>query len=196
LFGRLQRLADRSDDEVSRARLAQTLMRKIEETDPNAHSIWGEPLLPKLVKQLEELTRTPEDQRQKYIRYGMITTGVGIGVCLVLYLFAGALTASGLLPDEVVPLIQVAWAKGLIPFFIGLMMWAYGQFFARLPRSLVSPREAVESSSNSVLDEVSSTVESLYQDPIGSVTEHTTRHLETENDEPGRVPGGRSTARN
>lgn len=194
LFGRLQQPSNRSDEQVTRARLAQTLMRKIEETDPNAHSIWGEPLLPKLVRQLEELTRTPEEQRQRYIRQGMITTGVGTGVSVFLYLLANALIGGGLIPDQVVPVMEVIWANGLIPLMIGLMMWAYGLFFVKTSPVAGAARKAGEPLSNSLPGEASSLAEPL--EPIGSVTEHTTRHLEqSEGNEPSRAPGSRSTAR-
>lgn len=197
LFGRLQRGAERSEDQVSRARLAQTLMRKIEETDPNAHSIWGEALLPKLVKQLEELTRTPEEQRQKYIRHGMITTGVGVGVSLFFYLLAGGLVSGGVIPEEVVPVFNVLWANGLIPLMIGLALWGYGLFYARTSGAAGAAPKTIEPVSSGLLDQASSLGDPLYQEPVGSVTEQTTRHLEqAEGSEPSRPPGSRSTLRN
>lgn len=175
----------------ARDQAVRTLMRKIEQTDPKAQTIWGEAILPKLVKELRRMTVTPEERREKYIRIGMVITGVGIGFTIFLYLVAEALASSTLLPEEIVPLIRVAWAKGLIPLFIGLMMILYGLVYGwfgrrQQPAATVVELEPEKSGNELFLNRHST---------FGSVTEQTTQHLEIAEPDVVKPPaGGRQTA--
>lgn len=91
----------------ARDQVVQTLMRKIEQTNPQAQTIWGEAILPKLVKELRPMLVTPEERREHHIRRGMVITGAGVGAMIFLYLAAEALVSSMLLPDELAPLLRV-----------------------------------------------------------------------------------------
>jgi hypothetical protein len=173
-----------SDLEVNE-HLIRMLLKKIEETRPTAKGAWGELILPELMKELKELTMTVEERRQKYLRQGMISTGVGLGVSLFLYLFFGALTSTGLVPQKVAPILQAFWAGGLIPLFIGLMMMFYGLLFLRDARKAINVREEPGKATDETLQG--------RQAPFISVTEQTTTRLESPEIElPNRPVGGRS----
>jgi len=176
------KVAESPGESVTKERLVRTLMKKIEDADPTAHTFWGEPILPQLVKQLEELTITPEERRQKYLRRGMVTTGVGLGVTLFLYLFFRALASTVFIPEEVAPILRMIWANGLIPLFIGMMMTLYGLLFARGPRRLSQKPTLVEQESDKATNEVFLERHT----PFSSVTEQTTTRLESPDSEAPR----------
>jgi len=167
-------VAEPSPDSVTKERLVRMLMKKIEEANPAAQSMWGEPILPKLVKQLERLTITPEERREKYFRRGMVVTGVGLGFTAFLYLVCQALAAAPFIPDAIAPIVRVMWAKGLVPLFIGLMMMLYGLFYGRATgrsrRKLIQAELQPDNAANEPLLE--------RHIPFGSVTEQTTTRME------------------
>ena len=183
------KVAESPGESVTKERLVRTLMKKIEDADPTAHTFWGEPILPQLVKQLEELTITPEERRQKYLRQGMVTTGVGLGLALFLYLFLGAIAS--IVPQKAAAILRMIWTSGLIPLFIGLMMMLYGLLFARGPRRLSQKPTLVEQESDKATNEVFLERHT----PFSSVTEQTTTRLESPENEAPREPiGGRPIA--
>jgi hypothetical protein len=169
----------------------RALMRKIEQADPRAQTIWGEAILPKLVKELRKLTRTPEEVREKYIRIGMVITGVGVGAMIFLYLAAEALVSSTLLPDELAPILRVTWVKGFMPVLAGLMMILYGLIYGRVAQRWQRKSTVVELEIERSGDELLPNRNVTF----GSVTEHTTQHLEAAEPEVVNRPvGGRRAA--
>jgi len=191
----IQRGATRTVEPVgelsAKEHAVRVLTRKIEQTDPKAQTMWGEAILPSLVKELRRMTITPEERREKYIRSGMVVTGLGMGLTIFLYLAAEALASSTLLPEEIVPLIRVAWAKGLIPLFIGLMMILYGLvsgWVGQRPQRTATVAELEPEKSG---DELFLNRHSTF----GSVTEQTTQHLEIAEPDVVKPPvGSRRTA--
>jgi hypothetical protein len=71
----------------------------------------------------EELERergiTPEIKRYREIKAGVMTSSVGIGVTVFLYIFFQGLVAAGI-PDNAAAIVSHLWVAGAIPFFVGL----------------------------------------------------------------------------
>lgn len=63
---------------------------------------------------------TAELKRYKEIKDGVITSSVGAGVMVFLYVLFQGIIASGKIPPDVVPILRVIWVAGVIPFFVGL----------------------------------------------------------------------------
>jgi len=73
----------------------------------------------------------PEEKRLKDIRGGVITTLVGVGVTVFLYLFFSAVASSPAVPPDAAVIVEKIWLAGLIPFLIGLGLLFNGFFLHR-----------------------------------------------------------------
>jgi len=157
---------------LTKEALAQTILRKIEEVEPRKINQTLEELSPKL----DELLLTPEEQRLKRIRSGIITASVGLGAAIFLRLFFGAI-AMAENDREGALILESFWALGMVPFFIGIGLIINGLLFTKT-RQL---EREVESRKRE-LAQIRSEIEALppqqeeYITP-GSVTEQTTARL-------------------
>lgn len=86
-------------------------------------------------KREQELERqrgiTPEVKRYTEIKAGVITSCVGIGVAVFLYVFAQGIVAAGHLAPDEAELIRRLWVAGVIPFFVGLGLLINGLLVSR-----------------------------------------------------------------
>lgn len=73
-------------------------------------------------KEQLELQRgiTPEVKRQKEFKAGVITSSVGIGVSIFLYVIMQGVIGTLHNPGSEVEILSRVWVAGVIPFFIGL----------------------------------------------------------------------------
>jgi hypothetical protein len=71
----------------------------------------------------------PEERRLKDIRGGVITSFTGMGICIFLYFFFGAVASNPRVPSEAAMIIQRIWLAGLIPFFVGVGLILNGILF-------------------------------------------------------------------
>ena len=123
---------------------------------------------------------TPEIKRYNEIKGGVITSFIGIGVMLFLWVIGMAIASSGQNPGDAL-IIRSVWVAGVIPFMVGLALIFNGLFVSRkivelqrraegfeqrgLPKG-AEPQPALKSADTSEFT------------PTGfSVTEGTTKHL-------------------
>lgn len=134
-------------------------------------------------KRTEERERqlgiTPEVKRYNEIKAGVITSSIGLGVMIFLYIFMQGLVLSGNIPPSAVEIISRVWVAGIIPFLIGLGILFNGIVVSKRlvdavrQHSLSNPT-AMEGREPHVLPSVN-TAEFIPSDV--SVTEGTTKHL-------------------
>src|SRR5438067_1041829 len=75
-------------------------------------------------KREQELERqrgiTPEVKRYNEIKAGVITSFVGIGLMIFLYVFMRGIILGGKIPTDAAEIISRIWVAGVIPLFVGL----------------------------------------------------------------------------
>jgi hypothetical protein len=129
---------------------------------------------------------TPEVKRYNEIKAGVITSSVGIGIAIFLFVFMQGLL--GNVSAQTAEILSRVWIAGVIPFFVGLSLIING---------LVVSRKMVEVQQREMkrqaLDGETGPERSLRPGdtnefiPAGfSVTEQTTRHLAGEEQYPKR----------
>lgn len=125
----------------------------------------------------EEPEPPPEEKQFNAIRGGVITTCVGFGVSLFLYFLMRGVASSPNVDPGAIPIIQMVWLVGLIPFFIGLGLLINGLFFYKppkraLPQVSSPPARVASPETQRALSEPGVTIPP-------SVTEQTTHRLES-----------------
>ena len=123
---------------------------------------------------------TPEIKRYNEIKAGVITSCVGIGVMLFLYIIGMAIFRSGQNPPGDAEIIRSIWVAGFIPFMVGLALIFNGLFVSkkivelhkreRPPAPDALPHGAEQPA-------LKSADTSEFIPPGFSVTEGTTKHL-------------------
>jgi hypothetical protein len=121
---------------------------------------------------------TPEVKRYNEIKAGVITSSVGVGVAIFLFVFMqGLVNVVGVEAQQILPHL---WVAGVIPFFIGLALIINGLVVSK---RMVEVQER-ELRRTAALDGETATQRALRAGdtnefiPTGfSVTEGTTRHL-------------------
>jgi hypothetical protein len=121
---------------------------------------------------------TPAVRRYNEIKAGVITSSVGIGLAIFLFVFMQGLLGS--VSAEAAQIISRLWIAGVIPFFVGVALMINGLVVSK---RLVEIQEAEERRAKS-LDGSASEPRSLGAADTNefipsrfSVTEQTTRHL-------------------
>jgi hypothetical protein len=124
---------------------------------------------------------TPEIRRYNEIKAGVITSFVGIGVMLFLYIIGMAISRSGQSPPDEAEIIRSAWVIGIIPFMVGLALIFNGLFVSkkivelgRRARQQYPPEALPEGAEQPSLKSADT---SEFIPPGFSVTEGTTKHL-------------------
>jgi len=133
-------------------------------------------------KQEREGPLYAESLRYKEIKAGVITSFVGIGVMIFLYVLMQGIILSGQSPPSDAVILSRIWVAGLIPFLVGLALIINGIFVSKklieiAKRELQATEPAKRLASPDELKSVSGdwyATDSLKP----SVTEHTTRQLE------------------
>ncbi len=131
----------------------------------------------------------PEEQRYKEIKAGVITTCVGIGAMIFLYILMQGIILGGRIPLTAVEILSRVWVAGVIPFFVGLGLIFNGYVVSRKLVELAN-RELQQKDTSRILDSTGKERENAalpsadwYESdsPQPSVTENTTRHLRDTN---------------
>ena len=135
-----------------------------------------------------ELARgiTPEVKRYNEIKAGVITSSVGIGVGIFLLLFMQGLIQNSHVTADAAVILSRVWLAGVIPFFVGLALIFNGTIISKkqlealkrdAPREL--PGTSQQSLSNSPQQALPAPDTNDFTSSPFSVTESTTRHLQT-----------------
>lgn len=130
---------------------------------------------------------TPEVKRYNEIKAGVITSSVGIGVSIFLFVFMqGLVHVVGVEAQQILPYL---WIAGVIPFFVGLALMINGMVVSK-KMAEVQQRELRRINA---LDGETATQRALHPAdthefiPTGySVTDQTTRHLAGSEQNPKR----------
>ena len=136
-------------------------------------------------RELED-SESPEEKRYNEIKAGVITSCVGVGVMVFLYIFMQGIILGGHIPSDEAEIIKRVWVAGIIPFVIGLGIIFNGLVVskklvetARQERQAIEAPGAVDSFGKSKEDlSLSSKDRYELDEPRPSVTENTTRQLE------------------
>lgn len=172
----------------------QAVRDALENRDPGSKFEWGDTWVAEMFRsgQAVELRKlemerrmgiTPEVKRYNEIKAGVITSSVGIGVSIFLFVFMqGLVNVVGREAAEILPHL---WIAGVIPFFVGVALIVNGLVVSkkmaevqerelRRTNSLAPDSLAGETAAQRAL-RPADTNEFI---PTGySVTEQTTRHL-------------------
>ncbi len=131
--------------------------------------------------------KTPEVKRRNEIKAGVITSNIGIGLMIVLYVLMPAIVMNPQIPPETAILLRSLWIVGVLPILVGLALIINGVFISKrsgdpslyptdeLPKEFERPAEA------GFLPPKADT--NPLEREVFSVTDETTRHL----DEPVKV---------
>ena len=133
----------------------------------------------------EEIDRqrglTPEIKlRYDEIKAGVITSAVGIGIGIFLYVFMQGIILSGNVTPSTAEILSRLWIAGVLPLFVGISLTINGLFVSK--KLVEIARKATQATPNSLEGDLNppylraaDTNEFL---PSGfSVTEQTTKHL-------------------
>jgi hypothetical protein len=130
---------------------------------------------------------TPEVKRYTEIKAGVITSSVGIGVSIFLFVFMQGLL--GNVTPQAAEILRHVWIAGVIPFFVGVALLINGLVVSK-KMAEIQQREMKRAEA---LDGEAAAQRSLRPAdtnefiPTGfSVTEQTTRHLAGEEQYPKR----------
>jgi hypothetical protein len=118
-------------------------------------------------------------QSQKEIKAGVITTSVGIGLAIFLFIFMQGIIAGGNIDREATAILSRLWIVGVIPFFVGLGLLINGLFVKSSGQGLLKPHafEPKTFDKDAKPPALSPGDTSEYAPSPSSVTEHTTRQL-------------------
>jgi len=135
-------------------------------------------------KRKEELERqrgiTPEMKRQTEIKAGIITSCVGIGLMIFLYVFMQGIILGGNVPPDAAEILRRIWVVGVIPFLVGVGLLINGVVVSK--RFVEISREGPTTGPNVLeRDKERAALRSSDADEFipsrVSVTEGTTQHL-------------------
>ena len=127
-------------------------------------------------KELLELQRgiTPEVKRERDLKNGIITSFVGVGVMIFLYVIMQGVILTLRNPGSEVEILSRVWVAGVIPFFIGLGIILASLFAGRSTRRDITTGSLERGNVQQALPP--GDTERFAQTPL-SVTDHTTRQL-------------------
>src|SRR5689334_2753229 len=123
---------------------------------------------------------TPEVKRYNEIKAGVITSFVGIGLMIFLYVFMQGIILGGKIPPDAAQIISRIWVAGVIPLFVGLGLLINGMFVSKKQVEATRQNLLLRSSG---FDKGTDPHALRSADTAGlipsdiSVTEETTRHL-------------------
>lgn len=162
--------------------------------DPDEKFDWGKTWVAEMFlseaerkRRAAELERargiTPEVKRYQEIKAGVITSFVGAGVAFFLFVFMNGFILSGQVPPDEAEILSRVWVAGVIPFLVGLALIINGLFVskkmaeaARREREQLGAAEAPAQGPRPLRPaDASDFIPADF-----SVTEGTTKHLETQ----------------
>lgn len=134
----------------------------------------------------EELERqrgiTPEVKRYNEIKAGVITSCVGIGVAIFLFVFMQGLIISGKGAPETEQILSRLWVAGVIPLFVGIALLINGLLVSKRLVGISrpgAPTGATRLGQDTEPPALHSADTSEFIPAGFSVTEGTTKHLHT-----------------
>ena len=121
---------------------------------------------------------TPEVKRYNEIKAGVIVSSVGIGVAIFLAIFMEGII--GKVDPDTARILERLWIAGVIPFMVGLALIINGVVVSKKiveiqGRDLKRPEPLEEGATPRGLRAADTS--EFISAGMGSVTEHTTRHL-------------------
>jgi len=123
---------------------------------------------------------TPEVKRYNEIKAGVITSCVGVGVMIVLYVLMQGIILGGKIPQDAAEILSRVWIAGVIPVLVGLGLLINGMFVSKKQVEATRQNLPIRSSAFERGTEPhslrSAETAGLIPSDI-SVTEETTRHL-------------------
>ena len=129
---------------------------------------------------------TPEVKRYNEIKAGVITSSVGIGLMIFLYIFMQGLM--GVVSPQAGPIIENVWIAGVIPFFVGLALIINGlvvsKRMAELQQRELRKTGMIDGEGGQKVLRPGNAGDFI--EPGFSVTEQTTRHLAGSEQNPER----------
>lgn len=125
---------------------------------------------------------TPEIKRYKEIKAGVIVSSIGIGLAIFLNVFMEGIILGGNVPPDAVEIIRRLWVAGVFPFFVGMSLIINGLFVSK--KIVEATRRELPTSANELEKEAArhslrSADTNEFISTGFSVTEGTTKHLET-----------------
>lgn len=137
------------------------------------------------IKKEQELERlkgiTPETKRRNEIKAGVITSSVGIGLMVFLYIFMEGVILSGKPDPGAIEILRRVWIAGIIPLMVGLALIINGAFVSKMfSKGQATDRssENNELGAGTAANEYLSPADTNELFPAGfSVTDETTKHL-------------------
>ena len=127
-----------------------------------------------------ELGVTPDVKRYNEIKAGVITSSVGIGVAIFLYVFMQGLILNSHVPHDAAVILSNVWVAGVIPFFVGLALITNGLFVSKKLVEIANRESAQEKlDGGSVPKSIKAADTNDFVSTPFSVTEQTTKHLRT-----------------
>jgi len=136
-------------------------------------------------KQERQSNITIEEKRYNEIKAGVITSCVGIGVMIFLFVFMQGIVQGGKVPVDTAEILSRVWVAGVIPFIIGLALTFNGLVVSKKLVE-IKKRELQQKDTGKILDSSGKNREDTLlssaawyepEPPGPSVTEHTTRQL-------------------
>ena len=137
-------------------------------------------------RQMElEMYLSPEEKRYKEIKAGVITSCVGIGGMIVLFILMQGIIMGDKITPAAAEILSRVWVAGVIPFFVGIGLLINGLVVSKKLVELAN-RESQQQKTARILkstgknkEEASLPSADWYESdsPQPSVTENTTRQL-------------------
>ena len=125
-------------------------------------------------KRKEQLGINPEIKREKELKAGIITSSVGIGAAIFLYVIMQGVIGALHNPGSEVEILSRVWVAGVIPFFVGLGIIVANLFVGRKRRKQATT-DSLSGNAHQALPP--GDTERFAHAPF-SITDQTTRHLE------------------
>lgn len=128
-----------------------------------------------------QLGVTAEEKRANEVKGGVITSCIGIGLMIFLFVFMQGLINSGVIPPHVATILSRVWIVGVFPFFAGVGLMLNGLIFSKriggtaAGKELSARADAPENQAERPALSSADTTEFIT--PDFSVTEETTKHL-------------------
>ena len=123
---------------------------------------------------------TPEMKRYNEIKAGIITSIVGIGLAIFLYVFMQGIILSGNVTPNSAEILSRLWIAGVLPLFAGIALIINGVWVSKKLVEIArrnspdAPSSLEENVNPQSLDSADTTA---FVPPVFSVTEQTTKHL-------------------
>lgn len=176
-------------DELRFCKLCGASLRSIQLTSPETGFDWSKTWVTEMFlssgerkRRDEEIERqrgiTPEMKRYQEIKAGVITSFVGIGVAIVLFVLMEGIIMGGKVTPGTAEILSRLWVAGVIPFLVGLAVMINGLFVSKRLAALKERQNQTNSFERESEVKPLSPADTSEFIPSGfSVTEETTRHL-------------------